>query len=120
MPPIRVVVVDDEAAYVSAIEALVETLGTAAIVGTASGVHSGIELLERCAADIALIDVNMPEGGGFAVAEMALDRGIETTLVLVSAQQAPPLPDRLTRAGVRFVEKDAVDASLFEIRGDDR
>ena len=67
MRPVRVIVVDDEALARERITALVRATPRLSLVGEAVNGLEALDLIESVAPDLVLIDVDMPELGGFGV-----------------------------------------------------
>jgi DNA-binding NarL/FixJ family response regulator len=80
-PRIRVVIVDDQALFVSGMQMLLESQPDLEVVGTASDGLSGVEVVQRTNPDIVLMDIRMP----------VLD-GIEATARIVATTGADPQP----------------------------
>lgn len=104
--PIRVAIVDDDRRYAEALADLIGLSERFVVVGVAGGVESGCELFGRTDTQLALVDVNMSEGGGRAVVRRLRTWSEQPVVVLISAQ-APP--DDLCAQGVPFVAKDRLD-----------
>lgn len=108
--PLRILVVEDEVATVTALVALLASSGH--VVATAS---DGLDALERLRAfrpDVVLTDVAMPrmDGVGLVRAMRAAEATRATPVIVVSAG---PEPDLGALGPVRFVRKP-VDFDLLE------
>ena len=120
----RVMIVDDQAMVRAGFRMIIQSEPDLTVVGEAADGREAIELAERCAADVALMDVRMPH----------LD-GIEATAVITSRPGGPrvlmlttfDLEDHVyaaLRAGASgFLLKDApaeqlIDAIRIVARGD--
>jgi len=64
-----VVIVDDEAPARRKLRTALAALGTIQLVGEARSVREAVALLDRERPDIVFLDVEMPDGDGFAVLE---------------------------------------------------
>lgn len=84
MSRFRVVVVDDEPLARQVIRDLLARDREVEVVGEAGDGASGLELIRRSRADIALLDIEMPEMGGLEVAA-ALDPEERPVIVFVTA-----------------------------------
>ncbi|MFE4494868.1 response regulator [Streptomyces niveus] len=60
MDPVRVVVVDDQALMRAGFRALLDAEEGIEVVGEAADGRQGLDLVRRCAPDVALVDVQMP------------------------------------------------------------
>lgn len=67
MTPVRVLMVDDEALARERIGALVTAMPNLTLVGQATNGLEALDLIETLQPDLVLIDVDMPELGGFEV-----------------------------------------------------
>ena len=108
-----VVIVDDHAGFRASATALLEAEGFA-VVGAADGAASGIEVALRMRPDILLLDVQLPDGDGFAVAERLARARHPPDIVLVSNRSAATYRRRLAAAGVRgfLTKSDLTSESL--------
>lgn len=89
LPPARVLLVDDIAENLVALEALVRRLGVE--VSCAQSASEALELLLEQEFALALIDVNMPEMDGFQLAELmrGAQRSRNVPIIFVTAEYAP-------------------------------
>jgi len=71
--PLSVLIVDDHEAMRESIREILDTDPTLTVAGAADGVESAIGLARVTQPDVAIVDVNMPAGGGWAAA-----RGLRT------------------------------------------
>lgn len=107
MGRIRLMLADDEAPVLEAICELVATDRRIDVVGTARDANEAIDLAERQAPDVALLDVRMPGGGGRRAAREIRRRSPSTRIVALSATTDPSTVVSMVRAGaVSYVGKD--------------
>ncbi|MGV3631792.1 MAG: LytR/AlgR family response regulator transcription factor [Bacteroidota bacterium] len=67
---IKAVIVDDEVLAITSLSILIEEhFKNVEIVGRASNVDQGVELVEKLRPDILFLDIEMPSGSGFEVVE---------------------------------------------------
>lgn len=103
MPAIRVVIADDDATVLSALNDVLEADHRFVVVGLAA---SGSELRAVAAEtdpDVVLLDIRMPDGGASAaraVLEDAAQRSSAPVVVAVSAHTAPSTVATMIQAGV--------------------
>ena len=97
-----VVIVDDHAEFRAAARAVLEA-GGFEVVGEAADAAEAVAVAARLRPQIVLLDIQLPDGDGFAVAE-ALGEGPQ--VVLTSSRDARAYGQRLETAGVRgFIAK---------------
>lgn len=136
--PIRLVIADDQAMLRGALAALLELEEDLTVVGVAASGEEAVEAVARTAADVCLMDIQMPGMGGIA-ATTAVRAASPRTRVLIVTTFARPgylrsaleagasgflvkdapaeqLADAVRRvhAGLRVVDPALAEASLFE------
>ena len=118
LPTTSVAVGDDSAPIRDALRALLAAEDDLRLVGTAPDAAALVELCGRVRPDVAVVDVEMPQGGGLA-AVIGIARVSPTTEILVfSAHLDDPNRAALQAAGVEaFVDKAGdIDALVRAIR----
>jgi DNA-binding NarL/FixJ family response regulator len=88
---LRVVVADDTAHMLQTITAIMEQVGGADVVATASNGIGAIRAAQRLTPDLVVLDVVMPLMGGFEAAVHIKRRLPETKVLLISADENPEL-----------------------------
>jgi EAL domain-containing protein (putative c-di-GMP-specific phosphodiesterase class I)/DNA-binding NarL/FixJ family response regulator len=107
MGRIRLILADDEAPVLEAMCELVSTDHRIDVVGTARDANEAIDLAQRHAPDVALLDVRMPGGGGSRAAREIRRRSPATRILALSATTDPRTVVSMVRAGaVGYVGKD--------------
>jgi DNA-binding NarL/FixJ family response regulator len=109
-----VLIVDDHVAFRSLARSLLEAEGFE-VVGEASDGGSAIDTVLRLRPDIVLLDVQLPDLDGFAVAERlaAVDRD-RPVVVLVSSRDASSYRRRLAATPARgFITKSQLSGSAL-------
>ena len=97
-----VVIVDDHAEFRAAARAVLEA-GGFQVIGEAAGAAEAVAVAARLRPQIVLVDIQLPDGDGFAVAE---ELGEGPQVVLTSSRDARAYGRRLTSARVRgFIAK---------------
>ena len=91
----RVLMVDDHAGFRDRARALLEAEGYE-VVGMAVDGRSGIAAAERLRPDLALIDINLPDLDGFAVAAQVREAGAARRIVLISGRDREDFGERVT------------------------
>jgi DNA-binding NtrC family response regulator len=101
----RVLVVDDEPAIREALRGILERQGYT--VSEAADVESAIEILDtQPVPDSALVDLLLPDGEGTAVLEAVKERGLPTSVVMISGHGSIPAAVASVRGGAfDFLEK---------------
>ena len=110
--PRTVLVIDDSAAFRSTARMLLQARGYE-VVGLAVDVATGLAAVAEMQPDCVLLDVNLPDGDGLAVAAELTADGAAPAVVLVSTLDASALGD-VTRSGARgFVPKSELASPLL-------
>ena len=113
--PVRVVIVDDHRLFVDALALLLNHDERLDVIGTAGDGPSAIELAVEHRAEVAVIDVRMPEVDGLETARRLRARSPETSVILVTGMDEPKLMDQARDAGaVALLTKGALHEELKE------
>ena len=83
--PIRVLIADDHAAVRDAFAYLIEVTEELELAASAADADEAVELASREQPDVALVDVRMPGGGGFAAARGIAASSPRTAIIALSA-----------------------------------
>jgi DNA-binding NarL/FixJ family response regulator len=103
--PVTVLIVDDHPSFRAIAQVVLETDGFA-VVGTASDGESGVAATLELAPDVLLLDVELPDIDGFAVAERLREAGSQTAIVLASSRDGSDFGSLVAESGARgFVTK---------------
>lgn len=116
-----VLLVEDDRKILLALGIRLKAIGYSVV--TASDAVTAISQARKHEPDVAIIDIGLPGGDGFVVAErlQKLIQAASTPLIFISASKQPGLKERALRAGaVRFIEKpfdattlaDAIESAL--------
>ena len=112
--PIRVLIADDEPALRNALASLFAHEDRLVLVGEAGDADQAIELAVERHPDIALIDVNMPAGGGPRAARGIIRVSPETRVIALSAFEDRPTVLEMLRAGaVGYLVKGTAGQDLM-------
>ncbi len=113
--PVRVVIVDDHRLFVDALALLLGHDDRLTVIGTASDGRTAIELAVTEHAEVAVIDVRMPEIDGLETARRLRKRSPETRVILVTGLDEPQLAEKAREAGaVALLIKGALHDQLKE------
>ena len=113
--PVRVVIVDDHRLFVDALALLLGHDDRLEVIGTASDGSTAIELAVEGAAEVAVIDVRMPEVDGIETAKRLKKRRPETSVILVTGFEEPQIEAQAREAGaVALLKKGALHDQLKE------
>jgi DNA-binding NarL/FixJ family response regulator len=113
--PVRVVIVDDHRLFVDALALLLGHDDRLEVIGTAGDGPTAIELAVSERAEVAVIDVRMPEVDGLETARRLRMRSPETRVILVTGLDEPKLADHARDAGaVALLKKGALHDQLKE------
>jgi len=114
LPSMRrtVLIVDDHAAFRSAARALLESAGFE-VVGDAVDGLSAVATAKDLSPAIVLLDVQLPDIDGFAVAERLSEIESPPVIVLTSSRSEASLRWRLERSGWRFISKSTLSGEAL-------
>ena len=122
---LRSLIVDDSETFLASARRLLESQGVE-IVGTATSGAEALDLAAELSPDLALVDVELGDEDGLAVAGELLTRSPEMRVVLISTYGRDEMQDLIsTSSTVGFLPKsrlsgDAVRALLDEYQRDAR
>jgi DNA-binding NarL/FixJ family response regulator len=113
--PVRVVIVDDHRLFVDALALLLGHDERLDVIGTASDGPTAIDLAVDGNAEVAVIDVRMPEVDGIETAKRLKKRSPETSVILVTGLDEPQIELQAKEAGaVALLRKGALHDQLKE------
>jgi two-component system response regulator NreC len=112
---VRMVVMDDHAVVRDGIRLLCAQTPDIELVGEAATTEDMLRLLERTRPDIALLDVNVPDGSGLDVVAAVHERWPETkTIVLTVERDADLVLEAMDRGAAGYVTKETSLPDLFD------
>jgi DNA-binding NarL/FixJ family response regulator len=105
------VIVDDDPGFRAAARRLLET-GGFRVVGEAGDVAEADTVVSRLRPEAVVVDVQLPDGDGFIVAERLLAGRGHPQVVLVSGRARGDYGDRVRACGARgFIDKADLSAA---------
>ena len=113
MKQIRVLIADDHALVRAGIRALVEKIEGVVVVGEAGTGSEALELVRELEADLMLLDITMPDGGGFDVLDQVTRKHPEIRIIVLTVHEAGEYAIRALREGAAgFLPKSAASTEL--------
>ncbi|WP_106401028.1 response regulator [Actinocorallia populi] len=111
--PLRVIVVDDHPVMRAGVVALLASEPTLAIIGEAADGREAVELVERLAPDVALVDLRMPVMDGVAATTSILALPTGTRVLILTTYDTDTDIERAVEAGaIGYLLKDATREQL--------
>jgi len=112
---VRVLVVDDQAPFRTAAKLVIELIDGFDVVGEASSGEDALARLGDDAADLVVMDINLPGIDGIEATRQLLARRPETVVILVSTYRDDELPeDAPTSGALAYVHKERFEPDLLE------
>jgi DNA-binding NarL/FixJ family response regulator len=113
----RLIVADDDVALQSLLSSWLES--EFRVVGLAGDGEEAVALAKRTQPDVALIDVEMPKGGGPHAVRGIVEVAARTAIVILSIDESDTVVRDLIRAGaVAYCRKGIDPHDLAELLGD--
>ncbi|GAB2980293.1 response regulator [Nocardioides montaniterrae] len=100
LPPIRVLVVEDDPIAAEAHAAYVERLDRFALAGVAHSTAEALRLLRRVPVDLVLLDLNLPDGHGLALLQRFRADGVLADVIAVTSARDREVVRRAATQGV--------------------
>ena len=116
--PVRVLLVDDDRAFLESLKPLVEHQPVLTVAGTATNGLDAIELVDELDPDVVVIDLHMPVVDGVtAVARLRKDHP-NLCLIALTGDPSPELHQAVSEAGADTVlmKGDLVDSLVQRLR----
>ena len=112
---IRVLLADDHAVVRAGVKAVIATAKDMSVVGEASTGAQALMLVDRCDADVIVLDLDMPDGDGVEVTKTIVGRGPRPrVLVLTMHMEEEYLLPILQAGAAGYVVKTAADRELVD------
>jgi DNA-binding NarL/FixJ family response regulator len=113
MKSIRVLIADDHALVRAGIRALVEKIEGVVVVGEAGKGKEALELVNELKPTLMLLDITMPDGGGFEVLDHVMKNFPEIRVIVLTVHEAGEYAIRALREGAAgFLPKSAASTEL--------
>jgi len=113
MTPIRVLIADDHALVRAGIRALVEKIDGVVVVGEAGKGSEALDLVQQLKPTLILLDITMPDGGGFEVLDQVTKKYPEIKVIVLTVHEAGEYAIRALREGAAgFLPKSAASTEL--------
>ena len=113
MKSIRVLIADDHALVRAGIRALVEKIKGVVVVGEAGKGSEALELTKQLKPNLILLDLTMPDGGGFEVLAQVKKQFSEIRVIVLTVHEAGEYAIRALREGAAgFLPKSAASIEL--------
>lgn len=109
----RIVICDDHPVFRGGLAAALESEPDLEVIGQAGSLAELRSLLPGLAADLVLLDVDLPDGSG---ADVVSDVSAHAPVVMLSAHDQPDLVRRCMQAGaIGYIRKDADPLELLRL-----
>lgn len=115
---IAVVVVDDDEGMRALLRTTLGVLPRIQIVAEAPDGVEGVKVVVEHAADVVILDVNMPRLDGFGAAELIASVSPRTRIVLHTAEVTPEKSARAEALGLRLLDKARLTDLVDLVGGD--
>lgn len=113
MKSIRVLIADDHALVRAGIRALVEKIEGVVVVGEAGTGNEALELVKELKPNLMLLDITMPDGGGFDVLDQLAKKYPDVKAIVLTVHDAGEYAIRALREGAAgFLPKSAASIEL--------
>jgi DNA-binding NarL/FixJ family response regulator len=112
---LRCLIVDDSEEFLASAVRLLESQGID-IVGIATGRKEALELAEALAPDLALVDIELAEEDGIALAQELESSAPSTPVVLISSYERDDLSELISDSrAVGFLPKSSLGATAISL-----
>ena len=118
MTDIRVAVADDHPVVLAGIKALLQAAPEITLVGDATTGKAAIELIQRTAPDIAVIDISLPDISGLDIAKCIAETCPTVKLLALTVHEDRAYVQLLLQAGVRgyILKRSAAEDLVRAVR----
>lgn len=111
--PLKLLIVDDNDLFVSALEGFLETEASLEVIGRAANGAVAVELAADLQPDVVLMDLSMPSVDGFEATAMVREQAPESAIVVLTGSDDPADQERARAAGAAgYITKDRILGEL--------
>jgi two-component system, NarL family, nitrate/nitrite response regulator NarL len=111
--PLKLLIVDDNDLFVSALEGFLETEASLEVIGRAANGAVAVELAADLQPDVVLMDLSMPSVDGFEATAMVREQAPEAAIVVLTGSDDPADQERARTAGAAgYITKDRILGEL--------
>jgi two-component system, NarL family, nitrate/nitrite response regulator NarL len=111
--PLKLLIVDDNDLFVSALEGFLETEASLEVIGRAANGAVATELAADLQPDVVLMDLSMPNVDGFEATALVREQAPEAAIVVLTGSDDPADQERARAAGAAgYVTKDRILGEL--------
>jgi two-component system nitrate/nitrite response regulator NarL len=111
--PLKLLIVDDNDLFVSALEGFLETEASLEVIGRAANGAVAVELAADLQPDVVLMDLSMPSVDGFEATAMVREQAPEAAIVVLTGSDDPADQQRARAAGAAgYITKDRILGEL--------
>lgn len=107
----RVMIADDDPVVQSMLDSSLSS--SFDVIGVAADSDAAIELARESQPDAAIVDVDMPRGGGLSAVRGILDVAPETAIVVLSADESDSVVRELMQAGAMAYRRKGVAPNVL-------
>jgi two-component system, NarL family, nitrate/nitrite response regulator NarL len=111
--PLKLLIVDDNDLFVSALEGFLETEASLEVIGRAANGAVAAELATDLQPHVVLMDLSMPNIDGFEATALVREQAPEAAIVVLTGSDDPADQERARAAGAAgYVTKDRILGEL--------
>ena len=113
--PARVLVIEDNTLFRTALSGWIDAMADVEVCGEAASATKGLELVRELSPDLVIVDVNLPDGDGITLTRELLGIAPATAVLVLTAHDEAIFGLRALRAGaLGYLVKDDVERFLAQ------